>query len=82
MARETKAPRPAAAKTDYATRKDRAAAELERVHGVKAGNIPERVGKKLHVQNMAPQEATEQAAVSLITRGQPSIGSGGDEWEG
>jgi hypothetical protein len=34
------------------------------VHGVKASTTPERVWKKLYVQNMTPQEAAEQAAVS------------------
>jgi hypothetical protein len=52
------------ARADYRDWKDRAAAELERVHGVKASTTPECVWKKLYVQNMTPQEAAEQAAVS------------------
>jgi hypothetical protein len=55
------------ARTDFRDWKDRAAAELERVHGVKASTIPERVWKKLYVQNMMPPEAAEQAAVSAYT---------------
>jgi hypothetical protein len=55
------------ARADYRDWQDRAAAELERVHGVKASTIPERVWKKLYVQNMTPQEAAEQAAVSAYT---------------
>jgi hypothetical protein len=55
------------ARADYRDWKDRAAAELERVHGVKASTIPERVWKKLYMQNMTPQEAAEQAAVSAYT---------------
>jgi hypothetical protein len=55
------------ARADYRDWKDRAAAKLERVHGVKASTIPERIWKKLYMQNMTPQEAAEQAAVSTYT---------------
>jgi hypothetical protein len=56
--------RPAAPTTSYAEWKDRAEAQLERGHGVKATTIPARVWTRLYIEGLSPKEAAEQAAVS------------------
>jgi hypothetical protein len=55
---------PRSAMPTYAGWKEAAAVELDRQHGVRAGVIPERLWRRLYIENMPPQEAAKQAAAS------------------
>jgi hypothetical protein len=64
---------PAKPVASFAAWKAEAVAELSTRHGVKASTIPERVWKRLYVQNMTPQDAPEQAAVSAYNTRSPDF---------
>lgn len=63
MSRLVKA-RSSAVQADYAAWKAKAAAALECETEVNAGAIPERLWRHHYIQNLSPEQAAEQAAVS------------------
>jgi hypothetical protein len=57
---------------EYAAWKATAAAELERLHEVRAATIPDRVWKRLYVAGLGPQEAAQEAEVHHFNTRSPA----------
>jgi hypothetical protein len=57
---------------EYAAWKATAAAELERLHEVRAATIPDRVWKRLYVAGLLPQEAAQEAEVHHFNTRSPA----------
>jgi hypothetical protein len=64
---------------NYSTWRALAAAELERLHGIDANRIPERVWKQFYVQNSTAREAANRAQQHHTNIGPASERAGGDE---
>jgi hypothetical protein len=56
----------------YVAWKATAAAELERLHEVRAATIPDRVWKRLYVAGLGPLEAAQEAEVHHFNRRSPA----------